>query len=108
MPETRGVAGPAPGMAAQGVSNVPAVPLLGSVANLIVAEQARAQGTPISFWACFKVGLPLTLITLAAGTWRLMKGSGRPWLRRAPKRGRIAERKKGAGLPRPPSNPTAR
>ncbi len=48
--------------------------LLGSVANLIVAEQARAEGAPISFWAYFKVGLPLTVITLAAGTawlsWR--------------------------------------
>ncbi len=48
--------------------------LLGSVANLIVAEEARAEGTPISFWAYFKVGLPLTACTLAAGTawltWR--------------------------------------
>ncbi len=48
--------------------------LLGSVANLIVAEHARAEGNPISFWAYFKVGLPLTLVTLAAGTvwlsWR--------------------------------------
>ncbi|HKI14533.1 MAG TPA: anion transporter [Roseiarcus sp.] len=48
--------------------------LLGSVANLIVAEQARSEGAPISFWAYFKVGLPLTVITLAAGTawlsWR--------------------------------------
>jgi Na+/H+ antiporter NhaD/arsenite permease-like protein len=47
--------------------------LLGSVANLIVAEQARAEGAPISFWAYFKVGAPLTLVTLAAGaawlTW---------------------------------------
>ena len=46
---------------------------LGSVANLIVAEQARAEGAPISFWAYFKVGAPLTLVTLAAGaawlTW---------------------------------------
>ena len=42
--------------------------LIGSVANLIVAEQARAEGTPVSFWAYFKVGLPLTLMTLAAGT----------------------------------------
>ena len=41
--------------------------LLGSVANLIVAEQARAEGAPISFWAYFKVGAPLTVITLAAG-----------------------------------------
>jgi Na+/H+ antiporter NhaD/arsenite permease-like protein len=42
--------------------------LLGSVANLIVAEHARSAGTPISFWAYFKVGLPLTVVTLAAGT----------------------------------------
>ncbi len=46
--------------------------LLGSVANLIVAEQARAHGTPISFWAYFKAGAPLTIVTLAAGTWWLM------------------------------------
>jgi len=48
--------------------------LIGSVANLIVAERARVEGTPISFSAYFKVGLPLTLLTLAAGTawltWR--------------------------------------
>jgi len=42
--------------------------LLGSVANLIVAEQARAAATPIGFFAYFKVGLPLTLVTLAFGT----------------------------------------
>ena len=41
--------------------------LIGSVANLIVAEQARAAGAPIGFFAYFKVGLPLTLITLAFG-----------------------------------------
>ena len=41
--------------------------LLGSVANLIVAEQARAAGQELSFFAFFKVGLPLTLLTLAAG-----------------------------------------
>ncbi len=48
--------------------------LIGSVANLIVAERARMEGTPISFSAYFKVGLPLTLLTLVAGTawltWR--------------------------------------
>jgi Na+/H+ antiporter NhaD/arsenite permease-like protein len=48
--------------------------LIGSVANLIVAERARSEGAPISFWRYFKVGLPLTLVTLAAGTawltWR--------------------------------------
>ena len=45
--------------------------LLGSVANLIVAEQARAAGTPIGFWAYLKLGLPLTIITLGFGTWWL-------------------------------------
>ena len=42
--------------------------LIGSVANLIVAERARAEGAPIRFWDYFKVGLPLTLVTLGAGT----------------------------------------
>jgi len=46
--------------------------LLGSVANLIVAERARSEGMPISFWAYLKVGAPLTVVTLAAGTWWLM------------------------------------
>jgi len=48
--------------------------LIGSVANLIVAEQARAQRMPVGFWAYFKVGLPLTFVTLAAGTWWLARG----------------------------------
>jgi len=48
--------------------------LLGSVANLIVAEQARSAGVQISFWGYFKVGLPLTVVTLAAGTVRLGYG----------------------------------
>jgi Na+/H+ antiporter NhaD/arsenite permease-like protein len=42
--------------------------LLGSVANLIVAEQARSAGAPISFAAYLKVGLPLTIVTLAMGS----------------------------------------
>ena len=42
--------------------------LLGSGANLIVAEQAKAAGKELSFSAFFKVGVPLTLVTLAAGT----------------------------------------
>jgi Na+/H+ antiporter NhaD/arsenite permease-like protein len=42
--------------------------LLGSVANLIVAEQGARAGAPISFGAYFRVGAPLTLLTLAAGT----------------------------------------
>ena len=46
--------------------------LLGSGANLIVADHARSEGVPISFWAYFKVGAPLTVVTLAAGTAWLM------------------------------------
>ena len=48
--------------------------LLGSVANLIVAEQARKADAPIGFWDYFKVGLPLTLLTLGAGTAWLAVG----------------------------------
>ena len=48
--------------------------LIGSVANLIVAERARAEGIPMSFWAYFKVGLPLTVVTIAAGTAWLTLG----------------------------------
>jgi Na+/H+ antiporter NhaD/arsenite permease-like protein len=40
--------------------------LLGSVANIIVAERAREIGG-IGFWAYFRVGLPLTLLTTAWG-----------------------------------------
>lgn len=42
--------------------------LLGSVANLIVAEGARKSGTELRFGAYLKVGFPLTLATLAIGT----------------------------------------
>jgi Na+/H+ antiporter NhaD/arsenite permease-like protein len=41
--------------------------VLGSVANLIVVEQARREGTTISFWDYCRVGVPVTLITLAIG-----------------------------------------
>jgi len=41
--------------------------LVGSVANLIVAQRAHARGVTISFWSYFAVGAPLTLLTLAAG-----------------------------------------
>ena len=42
--------------------------LLGSIANLIVAEQASLFGIRIGFWPYLKVGLPLTLLTAASGT----------------------------------------
>ena len=44
--------------------------VLGSVANLIVIERARRE-VKISFWEYAKAGVPLTLITIAAGIWIL-------------------------------------
>lgn len=46
--------------------------LLGSVANLIVAEGARARGIKMGFFAYLKVGLPVTLLTVAAGSLWLL------------------------------------
>jgi Na+/H+ antiporter NhaD/arsenite permease-like protein len=45
--------------------------LVGSVANLIVAQRARAEGVVICFWTYFKIGAPLTLLTLLFGIWWL-------------------------------------
>lgn len=45
--------------------------LVGSVANLIVAQRARAEGVIIDFWTYFKIGAPLTVLTLAFGVWWL-------------------------------------
>jgi Na+/H+ antiporter NhaD/arsenite permease-like protein len=44
--------------------------LVGSIANLIVAEGAR-KTAPISFAEYLKVGVPLTLLTLILGIWLL-------------------------------------
>jgi Na+/H+ antiporter NhaD/arsenite permease-like protein len=41
--------------------------LVGSVANLIVAQRAKARGVEIGFWIYFKVGAPLTLVTILIG-----------------------------------------
>jgi Na+/H+ antiporter NhaD/arsenite permease-like protein len=41
--------------------------VLGSVANLIVVESARREAVTISFWEYCKVGIPLTILTLALG-----------------------------------------
>ena len=41
--------------------------LLGSVANLIVAESARRQGVHLSFTAYLRVGVPVTLLSLLVG-----------------------------------------
>jgi Na+/H+ antiporter NhaD/arsenite permease-like protein len=45
--------------------------LLGSVVNLIVAERARAAGIEVNFGTHLRVGVPLTLMTIAMGTWWL-------------------------------------
>ena len=44
--------------------------VLGSVANLIVVERARRE-VRISFWEYTKAGVPLTVVTVAAGIWML-------------------------------------
>ena len=41
--------------------------LVGSVANLVVAQRAKARGVEIGFWAYFRVGAPLSLITIVIG-----------------------------------------
>ncbi|HWE75472.1 MAG TPA: anion transporter [Stellaceae bacterium] len=47
--------------------------ILGSVANLIVVEQARRQNVTVGFWDYFRIGVPLTLATLALGAWWLSR-----------------------------------
>jgi Na+/H+ antiporter NhaD/arsenite permease-like protein len=42
--------------------------VLGSIANLIVVQRAAVSGVAIGFWDYFRVGAPLTIITLAIGT----------------------------------------
>jgi Na+/H+ antiporter NhaD/arsenite permease-like protein len=45
--------------------------LLGSVANLIVAEGAKRAGIAMTFWRYFRVGFPVTIITIAIGVFWL-------------------------------------
>ena len=45
--------------------------ILGSVANLIVVEAARDERVPIGFWEYARVGVPITLVTLACG-WAIL------------------------------------
>ncbi|MBF0401245.1 MAG: anion transporter [Magnetococcales bacterium] len=45
--------------------------LLGSVANLIVAESARRQGVTLGFWSYLQAGLPITLGSLLWGIYWL-------------------------------------
>jgi Na+/H+ antiporter NhaD/arsenite permease-like protein len=46
--------------------------LLGSVANLIVAETARRQHVTLSFWEYLKTGVPITILTLMWGAFWLI------------------------------------
>ena len=46
--------------------------LLGSMANLIVAERAEARGERLGFWDYARVGVPVTLLTLAWGITALI------------------------------------
>ena len=41
---------------------------LGSIANLIVVEKAARRGVVIGFWDYFRVGAPLTVLTIVIGT----------------------------------------
>lgn len=41
--------------------------ILGSVANLIVVENARREGVDVSFWEYCRAGIPITLLTLGVG-----------------------------------------
>jgi Na+/H+ antiporter NhaD/arsenite permease-like protein len=43
--------------------------LLGSVANLIVVKRASEAGIDVSFWDYFKIGAPLTVITIVIGVF---------------------------------------
>jgi Na+/H+ antiporter NhaD/arsenite permease-like protein len=44
---------------------------VGSIANLIVLERARAEEVAIPLWTYCRVGIPVTLVTLALGAWWL-------------------------------------
>lgn len=46
--------------------------VLGSVANLIVVENAKREGVEVSFWDYCKAGIPITLLTLGVGIAWLM------------------------------------
>jgi Na+/H+ antiporter NhaD/arsenite permease-like protein len=45
--------------------------ILGSVANLIVVQWARLRGVTVGFWEYFRIGAPLTALTILIGIWWL-------------------------------------
>ena len=51
--------------------------ILGSIANLIVVQKAASRGVDIRFWDYFRVGAPLTILTLGIGTlWMWFRAVG--------------------------------
>lgn len=42
--------------------------LLGSIANLIVAESAKKRGVRLGFWRYFAAGAPITVVTIVIGS----------------------------------------
>ena len=69
-PAARAMANPQPAwlMLAMASTFAGNLTLLGSVANLIVAEQGEKSGIHIGFVDYLKVGLPVTLLSIVAGT----------------------------------------
>jgi Na+/H+ antiporter NhaD/arsenite permease-like protein len=50
--------------------------ITGSVANIIVVERASAEGVTLGFWEYFRIGLPVTIATLALGSvWLWITGA---------------------------------
>ena len=47
--------------------------LMGSVANLIVAEIARRRGVQLTFMEYLKSGMPIAIATLGFGVWWLSR-----------------------------------
>jgi Na+/H+ antiporter NhaD/arsenite permease-like protein len=43
--------------------------IVGSVANLIVVECVRRLRIEIDFWSYLRIGMPITLLTIAVGVW---------------------------------------
>jgi len=68
-PVAAGLAGPEAGWLVLAMASTLAgnLTLLGSVANLIVAESARARGVSLGFWESTRVGFLITLLTLLLG-----------------------------------------
>lgn len=53
--------------------------LVGSLANLIVAERARAAGIMLGFWDFARAGIPMTVLSMAAASLWLWAGGWLGW-----------------------------